>query len=516
MMNAERHSVAVMGDNSQFIRSCRFILSSGGVYGEVGLYKDKKGKIMVKKKCQQVDIMTLACLTKEAFFLRYLSQDNSFVPCLTAWRKSELTGLNKSEKTLMNESEMKGGCFFDAIMMHFVGPSLYQCNVMGFCIDPVWLLTQLMQACQFLEEKGVLHLDLKSDNVTYDLDERKIKLIDFGLSELCVFQDMEKEGGLVKVFQGKRTEAGRVSADGFLSNYLPTGSVFLQNQLLRRAPGVSRIKSHTNAPQFRPPETLVCQWFGIESGLEVDARFDVFSAAWIVVNHLTGADLDTGKYESCRKRERERLGRILFELLPNLVLLRGGCSREDIYSFVSAIIHAMTSLGMQFDSQEKWIGQLKAVESVLKCDPKEGCIEQMQYLYGEGFVQAIKSALHPVAKFRSSAGDVIQTLLHEEEDEDENLNMEECDNVRYTSFVLQERYVVCLAMKEDFRIASITVDCKSQRILWHFLSALERLKSKSKVWCEMLQLLHRHACCHDNCHAEQWYDKLDESKRLNK
>ena len=158
---------------------------------------------------------------------------------------------------------------------------------------------------------------------------------------------------------------------------------------------------------------------------------------------------------------------------------------------------------------------MKAVESVLKCEPKEGCIEQMQYLYGEGFVNAIKSALHPVAKIRSSAGDVLQ-ILREEEEEEENLMMEECDHVICISYVLLERYVVSLAMKDDFRIASITVDRKSQRILWHFLSALERLKSKSKVWSEMLQLLHQHACCPDNCHAEDWFGLLDDSKRLNK
>jgi len=142
----------------------------------------------------------------------------------------------------------------------------------------------------------------------------------------------------------------------------------------------------------------------------------------------------------------------------------------------------------------------------------------MQYLHGEGFVNAIKSALHPVAKIRLSAGDVLQALQDkkEEEEEEENLVIDECDHVRCTSYVLRDRYVVCLAMKEDFRIASITVDCKSQRILWHFLSALERLKSKSKVWSEMLQLLHQHACCLDNCHAEDWYGKLDECKRLNK
>jgi len=485
-----------MNKNRRFVESCMSILPEGGSYGDIRFLINPKGKLFVEKTCKRDDFVDLAITTKEAFFLQYLNDNEkeSFLPKLTMWTEVQ-----------------KNKCIvYKSLTMQFVGPSLHECNVLGFLINPVWLLHQLMKACHFLERKGVMHLEIKSNNVTYDLDANKIKLIDFGLSEFCLFQDLEKEGGIKKIQQGNQLVVGRVKSNGFVSKYLTPGSALLQSQFFRCQPRVSRISVHTNSPSYRQPETIICQWFGLEKGLQIDAKFDVFSAAWTVLTHMIGAELHVPHYESAMHLERERLGSSLFEILPSLVRYRGGCGSNEVYSLITTVKNVMASLGINLSEQQKRIGQLKAVETILKLGPKEGSLATLSSIYGKSFVDAMRVALHPVKCYRFSSDQVMGKLYEEEKLEGED-GIVECE-----TNVVENRFVICRVKKENFCIASITIDSLLKKIVWSCLSALRQLKKGELIWNEMLIQMHSQCCCMNNMHVKDWYSSIDTKNRFNK
>ena len=486
--------------NKHFLDMCTELMPDGGAYGDIKFLKNRKGDIFVEKSCKNDRLFDLASTTKEAFFLQYLSENEKepYVPRLAAWCESEI---NKNKLCKM-------------LTMQFVGPSLHECNILGFSIEPAWLLLQLMEACHFLEMKGVLHLEIKCNNVTYDLNANKIKLIDFGMSEFCLFSDLEKEGGLKTLYQNERHVIGRVKEDGFFSNYLSEGSLFLQSQFFRCEPRASRISIHTNSPAYRQLETLICQWFGIEKGLQVDAKFDVFSAAWTVLTHMIGHELHLPKYENELDLERERIGRSLFKILPSLLKYRGGCNSNEVYFLVSTVKHAMASLRKNLFEEEKRIGQLKAVETILKFATKEGSLTELSPVYGQNFVAAMRSALHPVKIFRYSSSDVMAELMSKGI-ADEKFRQVDV-KVKYLTKLVMERYINCRVMKEDFCIASITIDIAQQSVLWSNLSSLKHLREWQPIWNEMIIKLHSKCCCLNDLHAPRWYLRLDTTKILNK
>ena len=484
-----------MCKNRQFIDSCTKLLPKGGSYGEVKFLANNKGNIFVEKKCKRDEFFDLAITTKEAFFMQYLNDDEkeSFVPKL-ATRKI---------------SQMNKCIVYRTITMQFVGPSLHECNVLGFFVKPAWLLHQLMKACHFLERKGVMHLEIKSNNVTYDLNANKIKLIDFGLSEFCLFHDLEREGGIKQIHKGNQVLVGRVTPNGFISKYQAPGSVYMQSQFLRCESGVSRISTHTNSPPYRQLESIICQWFGIEQGLQIDAKFDVFSAAWTVLTHMIGFEQHIPDYETDLQLERKRLGRSIYEILPSLLSYRGNCESNEVYALVTTIKHAMASLGMNLFETQKRIGQLKAVETLLKLGPNEGSLTGLSHIYGNNFVKALQAALHPVKAFRHSSLEVMSKLC-----EDENIKCED-GSVDCVTYLIKERYVTGRVMKENFCIASLTIDIVNNRVLWSYLDALKQLKKADLIWNQMLIQIHSKSCCLHDLHGEQWYSMLDKNQRLN-
>ena len=43
-----------------------------------------------------------------------------------------------------------------------------------------YFFQQLLTAIQYIHSEGVAHMDLKCENILFDIDEKQIKLIDFG------------------------------------------------------------------------------------------------------------------------------------------------------------------------------------------------------------------------------------------------------------------------------------------------------------------------------------------------
>lgn len=45
-----------------------------------------------------------------------------------------------------------------------------------------FILKETLEALDYIHKKNIIHRDLKPHNIVVDLEERKVKLIDFGLS----------------------------------------------------------------------------------------------------------------------------------------------------------------------------------------------------------------------------------------------------------------------------------------------------------------------------------------------
>ena len=376
--------------NSIFLDICdEKLLPKGGVYGDVFLHKDlSSGLYAIEKRAKQNYFPYLSSLSKEVFYLKYLDEeDKNHVPSIIRWK---------------NKIAKDRSLWTTKLYVHYVGPTLFQCKTLGFLFDPPSLLKQVMSACEFLEKKKVLHLEIKGDNICFDLDSKTIKLIDFGMAELSLFKDIVHEGGLYDVKCGKSSQKGFVAVDSFFAQYITPGTIFSQNQFYRRNTIHTRLSQHTNIPELRPPEVVVCQWFDVQQGLEVEFSFDIYSAAYSVLRYMKHSIVSGSRYESSPEKERCRLGRLLFTHIPYLVDQRGRCEENEMIIFNMTIKYAIECVGMKLEDNPKWIGRMKALEKVLTEGDRKGRLESLAPIYGRGFVSAMKGALHPVALYRSS------------------------------------------------------------------------------------------------------------------
>jgi len=100
------------------------------------------------------------------------------------------------------------------------------------------MLRHLLQACAHLHHLHVLPLDLKPDNVPYYLTRRKVKLINFGLSEMTSFLDIESEGGIKKWGQSPRCLSslpfGQITKEGILNSVAQAQLPYVQSYFHKR------------------------------------------------------------------------------------------------------------------------------------------------------------------------------------------------------------------------------------------------------------------------------------------
>ena len=120
----------------------------------------------------------LYSLSKELFYLEHL-QDGGYTPVVYNVKMKDYNVCGHVVK-VVKEIEMED-----------VGFSLFNCFQDGILLNAVKLLKDVMKACQYLQSKNVLHLDIKSNNVTFCFRTKRAKLIDFGLSELTKNLDID-------------------------------------------------------------------------------------------------------------------------------------------------------------------------------------------------------------------------------------------------------------------------------------------------------------------------------------
>jgi serine/threonine protein kinase len=477
--------------NSTFLDICdKKLLPRGGVYGDVSICKDlTSGLYAIEKRAKQNYFHYLSSLSKEVFFLKYLDdEEKKHVPGVIRWK---------------NKIAKDRSLWTTKLLVHYVGPTLCQCKALGFLFDPPSLLKQVMSACEFLEQKKVLHLEIKGDNICFDLDSKSMKLIDFGMAELSLFRDIVNEGGLYSVKCSNSSQKGFVEVDSFFAQYVTPGTIFSQNQLYRRNTINTRLSQHTNTPEHRPPEVVVSQWFDVQRGLEVDFSFDIYSTAYSVLRYMKHHVICGSRYETSPEKERCRLGRLLFTLMPYLVDQRGRCGENEMIIFNMTIKYAMECVGQKLEENPKCVGRMKALEKVLTEGDQKGRLESLAPIYGRGFISAMKGALHPVSLYRSSASDALRLLNRNEE-----IQLEKT-HIYVICEVYIDRYIVCQVLTEDFYIASITIDAHRNAVLWWNTERLMSFMNKHDIVEKMVAKLHDNCCCSSNEHMAEWYSCLD-------
>jgi tRNA A-37 threonylcarbamoyl transferase component Bud32 len=458
-------------------------------FGQCGIIElDISQSIVTKKPRRTADdnpwsnVRREYSLSREILFMNHL-KDGGFTPKVLKY---------SVEKSLVCGHPLN---IVREIQMEYLGPSLWDCYEEGYLIAPSRLLKDVLEACVYLQDKGVIHFDIKSNNITFCLTSGKAKLIDFGLSEFTA-QDVAQE---LKIMPMERKANDAIYMDEDFGRVLSNNTLFYQNKFHHAEGGKVRLSIEVNHPLFRDPTLLCADQLQVTKGLSVDYRADVYSAGASIL-YYTGWMQDAGNLTSAE------------ECLKHLDGVRyqvGALSTTELLRFRSQILHAARICG-RTDSFD--MGLYRAMECKLCAPPNfQGmleCSHLFSEIYGRSFSKCLRRAMHPVSGCRGFARECLDILGPMEES-----SLKPFDGkTSLAIFSSPSGAVVGQIRARTFCIVSVCIG-RPNKLIW--CNGILNVESGTKR--ALLKVLHDKLCeCGKELHVETWFKSLDRSSRLEK
>ena len=383
------------------------------------------------------------------------------------------------------------------IRMEFAGPTLHDCRVEGFLMSPAVLLRGILEACAYLHGKGVIHFDIKINNITVCMETGRPKLIDFGVSELTA-EDVTKKYAVQRL---DKLGSGLLWGNEEMGRTLGDGLFFYQNSFTHNAAGGTRVSTEVNHPTFRDPTLLCADHLRVGGSVANDARVDVYSAAASVVAYM-------GWLDYCAKVATER---DCLKHLDQIHSMVGSIDRPDVWKFRNELMKAAAQCGMAGSLN---VGLLLAMQCRLAEPPAfQGLLcdtGAVAEVYGRAFAKCARSAMHPVNVCRPFAfecwGSLAEEGRHEGATQTPEVYRGQTD---LAVFPGPRSHVVAQIRAKGLCIVSVCVG-PGDKMLW--CTALRGVDSGPKL--ELVHRLHARVCsCGQSSHAKVWYSSLDRRSR---
>lgn len=499
--------------NQLFLKHAGHMIQLRGGYGQVEIKEDERTnhtivtkRAIVKRNSDRANEGRVLTLSKEFVLLKFASSTGVTPKCIGY--KPVFQWIHNHRVPLVKE-----------ICMEFTGPTLQMCNYLGFLLEPTMLFKQLVQACVHLQELGILHLDLKPDNVTYDLDQQKVKVIDLGLGELTGFQDMAIDCGIQQWSSSPygigNEDIGQVKDNGMLNKYVPAGTLYFQNSFTRPFLGQVRCKNAVNIIGFRDPAYMCCEALDIARGIPLEGSTDIFAVAMIVLTHAICQEIvQVNEVSDCSRRKQ------VIVLLQNISYWRGCCSHEEVI-MMERILH--TSAYHCERSLSNAVDTLYAIRSALAGGgPSRGLHAEMSSSIGQVMTSLLLDCIHPVPCYRPIAKDCLTILNSDEEDEEKFVSKHHNDvTSTHTKclFVNDGNILIGQAFMFPICVVSVSIKWRTRQVLWQKLNkayfAALNMQRRRKLAHDLVKDMHIKArCCRDVWHAASWFKSLSREEAL--
>ena len=487
-----------------------------GTYGTVNVIKRRHGAFVRKTANNDPDMdvyYSEFCLAKEAVILWHLQQQqlkNNNEPLMFP----QLQCTRHLPVWLFNQNfSMTSG-----LQMEYVGPSLLTCKESGFLVDPTKILTEIMQGCSFLEKAGVVHLDLKTNNVTLDLEKGLVKLIDFGYSQFVQAPCLANNGiqRLEKLTDtGEETcvvdcdlERGPYDFSCAFSIY--KGHVpLIVDDVPFQSGKQFMTRGHGFFPTFCDPTLLCAENLGVAWNMSHEgSKLDVFASGMVVLDSMMSLQPNL---ES--KDENDNLE----AMLDFLSEVRGPLNEGEACTLSSTLSCAIERAGRVLEVQEDIQSQLtRIVKRTLGVENNRRL--HLEFVYGKNFMTALAGALHPVQHLRDDAHNCLAKLKSEQHKLEIGQKPPPCFHEMDSSmktYLTENGCTVFSFTVLGAPIVSIVV--KQNYMFWcGILPVFFRLSRAKQVKIARLAAKELHkSCCHcRKAHETVWYLALNKEKRL--
>ncbi len=396
--------------NSYFCHHYSHHLIDGGAFGKVMFSRDAHGNVLARKSIHGMvennelhpkDLKAAIYLSKE-FLITKLLAGTDVVP--------KVRGKKLMMQKIGNQHHKSYLPVVRELCLDFVGPTLLVCKQLGFLLEPRDMLLQLLQGLGHIHHLQILHLDLKPDNVTYDLAHRRIKLIDFGLSEMTSHLDLSREGGIVEWRESPTClpylPFGEVDNDGVLFPVVRANIPYVQSTFRRSIRGKTILRNPVNIDGYGEPLGLIANTFGLSSSCIYDEKSDIYSAGMIILDYLGVCNVSkVFTYDDQKESQEERL----LKWLHLIVSLRGNMNEGEWYRLDQRLVEMADVCENDGYNQKYWL-QERIKEELVGNTESMGLYQKMQGVLGSDITPILLDMINPLQDNRPKAIEALYRL----------------------------------------------------------------------------------------------------------